>query len=341
MANVVTSDVERALDDAMESRDRSVPRISVIVPIYNEEQNIPILGKALFDVLDRLGSSFEIICVNDGSKDSSLERLRELAVLRAEFKIVDFRRNYGQTAAIMAGIDHAAGDIIVSIDADLQNDPEDIPELIAKLEDGNDVVSGWRRDRKDAAIRRNLVSRIANKLISGISGVHLNDYGCTLKAYRRDVIKGVRLYGEMHRFIPIYASWMGANVTQMPVRHHPRKFGKSNYGLERVVKVILDLIVVKFLDKHFVQPIYLFGAFGITCMFVGTLAGLYAVFLRLFEGVSLIQTPLPLLSVFLISTGFISILLGLIAELLVRTYFESQGRSAYLVRDRYNFEETD
>ena len=313
------------------------PSISVIVPIYNEEQNIPILARALFGVLDKMGSTFEIICVNDGSKDSSLSELHKIAHERKEFKIVDFRRNYGQTAAMMAGIDHASGQVIVSIDADLQNDPEDIPALLALLDEGNDVVSGWRKDRKDAAIRRNLVSRIANSLISAISGVHLNDYGCTLKAYRRDVIKGVRLYGEMHRFIPIYASWMGATVTQMQVRHCPRKFGQSNYGLERVVKVVLDLIVVKFLDRHFVQPIYLFGTFGILSILGGALAGIYALFLKFAEGVSLIQTPMPLLSVLLASTGFISILLGLIAELLVRTYFESQGRTAYLVKDTYNF----
>jgi len=321
--------------------DRLTTRISVIIPIYNEEQNIPLMSEALFTVLDRMRTGFEIICVNDGSKDGSLARLREIAAKRHELKIIDFRRNYGQTAAIMAGINHAAGEIIVSIDADMQNDPEDIPLLIAKIEQGSDVVSGWRRDRKDAAIRRNFVSRVANRLISVISGVRLNDYGCTLKAYRRDIIKGVRLYGEMHRFIPIYASWMGATVTQIPVRHHPRKFGKSNYGLERIIKVILDLIVVKFLDKHFVQPIYIFGTFGIICIFAGLLSGFYALFLRFFQGVSLIQTPMPLLSVFLMSIGVISILLGLIAELLVRTYFESQGRSAYVVRNLYNFDNSE
>lgn len=317
------------------------PHLSVIVPIYNEEQNILILTKALFDVLDRMRVGFEVICVNDGSKDASLTKLREVAAKRRELKIIDFRRNYGQTAALMAGIDNAAGDILVSIDADMQNDPEDIPLLIAKIEEGNDVVSGWRRDRKDAPIRRNFLSRVANFLISRISGVHLNDYGCTLKAYRRDVIQGVRLYGEMHRFIPIYASWMGATVTQIPVRHHQRKFGKSNYGLERIIKVLLDLIVVKFLDKYFVQPIYVFGTFGIICIFFGMLSGLYALFLRFFEGTSLIQTPMPLLCIFLLSIGVMSILLGLIAELLVRTYFESQARSAYLVRRRYNFDESE
>ena len=231
------------------------PQLSVITPIYNEEKNIAILVERLVAVLKELGQPFEIVAVNDGSRDGSLTELRKQAALHRELKIVDFRRNYGQTAAIMAGIDHAGGEIIVSIDADLQNDPEDIPRLLAKMAEGFDVVSGWRRDRKDAALRRNFVSRVANRIISRISGVHLHDYGCTLKAYRRDVVKNVRLYGEMHRFIPIYATWMGAKVADIPVRHFARRHGRSNYGLERVVKVILDLIVVKFLDRYMVKPI--------------------------------------------------------------------------------------
>jgi glycosyltransferase involved in cell wall biosynthesis len=315
----------------------AMPYISVIVPIYNEEESIGLLLPRLYAVLDPLPHRFEIILVNDGSRDRSLVLLREAAALRPEVKIVDFRRNYGQTAAMMAGIDHASGDIIVAIDADLQNDPDDIPALLAKLDEGFDVVSGWRRDRKDAAVRRNLVSRIANRVISRISGVRLNDYGCTLKAYRKDVIKGVRLYGEMHRFIPIYAAWQGARVTELPVRHHPRQFGKSKYGLERIVKVVLDLMVVKFLDRHFVQPIYVFGGFGVFSFALSGLSALYMIYLKFAEGLSMIQTPLPLLSAMAFLVGVMSLLMGLLAEMLVRVYFESQNRAPYLVKDLVNF----
>ena len=243
--------------------------LSVITPIHNEEKNIPILLDQLFEVLAEIGLPFEIIAVNDGSRDGSLARLRDRAALQPQLKVIDFRRNFGQTAAVMAGIDHANGDVIISIDADLQNDPQDIPILLAKLAEGFDVVSGWRVDRKDGKLRRNFVSRVANTLISRISGVRLHDYGCTLKAYRSDVIKDVRLYGEMHRFIPIYASWMGAKVVEIPVRHNPRRHGRSHYGLERIAKVILDLIVVTFLDRYFTKPIYVFGGFGIVLLLFG------------------------------------------------------------------------
>jgi dolichol-phosphate mannosyltransferase len=282
---------------------------------------------------------FEVIAVNDGSQDGSSRELKEEAARYPELKVVNLRRNYGQTAALMAAIDHASAPIIVMIDADLQNDPEDIPQLVAKLHEGYDVVSGWRKDRKDAAVRRNLVSRLANRLISRISGVPLNDYGCTLKAYRRDVLSGMRLYGEMHRFIPIYASWMGARIIELPVQHHPRKFGKSKYGLERVIKVILDLIVVKFLDRHFVKPIYVFGGFGIFALVLSVLSTLYMLYLKVFEGLSMILTPLPIVSTMTFLVGIMSILMGLLAEMLVRTYFESQQRTAYAVRDTANFDD--
>lgn len=317
------------------------PYLSVIVPIYNEEENVPILLERLFSVLHRLGATFEVICINDGSRDGSLERLRAAAGRWRELRVVSFRRNYGQTAALMAGIDHAAGEVVVSIDADMQNDPEDIPVLLAKLDEGYDVVSGWRKVRQDAALSRNFVSRVANLLISRISGVRLSDYGCTLKAYRRDVVKGVRLYGEMHRFIPIYASWMGAVVTEIPVRHHPRRFGKSKYGLERVIKVVLDLMVVKFLDRAFVKPIYIFGGIGIVFVGLSILCALYMIAAKIFAGVSMILTPLPVLTAMLMLIGVMSILLGLVAEMLVRTYFESQQRTHYLVRERINFDRAD
>lgn len=317
------------------------PYLSVIIPVYNEEPSVSLIIERLFAVLGAIGKRFEVIAVNDGSRDRSLALLREQAGLRPELRVVDFRRNYGQTAAMMAGIDHSEGDVIISIDADLQNDPEDIPKLLQKLDEGYDVVSGWRRERKDAPLRRNLVSRVANRLISQISGVRLHDYGCTLKAYRADVIKGVRLYGEMHRFIPIFATWMGAKVAEIPVTHHARPYGQSNYGLERVAKVLLDLIVVKFLDRHFAKPMYVFGGFGALALLFGSASFTYMMVLKLFEGISIISTPLPLVTVMSVLTGVSSILMGLVAEMIVRTYFESQQRPHYSVRERINFERRD
>jgi glycosyltransferase involved in cell wall biosynthesis len=312
--------------------------LSVLVPVFNEEGNIALLCERLFAVLDGLGISYEVIAVNDGSTDRSIAELREQAACFPRLRIVDLRRNFGQTAALMAGIDHARGEVVVTIDADLQNDPEDIPKLLREIEEGCDVVSGWRKDRKDAPLRRNLVSRIANSLISWISGVRLADYGCTLKAYRRDILQGFRLYGEMHRFIPIYASWMGAKIVEVPVLHHPRTVGKSKYGLERIFKVLLDLMVVKFLDRHFVKPIYVFGGFGAFSFFLCAISTLWMLWLKLVDGLSMILTPLPLISAMTFLVGCMSILMGLLAEMLVRTYFESQQRAAYVVRSLINFD---
>ena len=310
--------------------------ISVIVPAYNEEKNLPVLLERLVPILERVGEPFEVIVVNDGSKDGTLDVLRELAARYPALKVVDLARNYGQTAAMMAGFDYASGEIIVPIDADLQNDPEDIPLLLAKIAEGFDVVSGWRQDRQDAAIKRNFVSRMANRVISRLSGVYLHDYGCSLKAYRRSVIGPVRLYGEMHRFVPIYASWYGARITEMPVRHHPRLHGKSNYGLERILKVMLDLLVVRFMDRWLGKPIYIFGGFGLLWFAVAAVAMAYAVYLKLFVNISLIQTPLPLLVVMSVMMGVMSILIGLVAEIVVRTYFESQGKQIYHTRELIN-----
>jgi glycosyltransferase involved in cell wall biosynthesis len=320
-----------------------LPRdLSVIVPIYNEEESIPHLCTRLFSSLDCLGKTFEIICVDDGSTDGSFEELKKISGLRNELKVVGFRRNCGQTAAMMAGIDHSCGDIIVTIDADLQNDPDDIALLLTKIDEGYDVVSGWRKDRQDAAIRRNFVSRIANRVISRISGVALHDYGCTLKAYRRDVIKGVKLYGEMHRFIPIYSAWMGARVYEMPVSHHSRKFGKSKYGLERIAKVVLDLMVVKFLDRYLVKPIYVFGGFGLLSLLISGFTCVLMIWLKLVESVSMVQTPLPILAAMTFLVGVLSLLMGILAEMMVRTYFESSGRRSYSVRETINiFNMTD
>ncbi len=310
--------------------------ISLIVPAKNEEKNLPLLIERAFSVMRGLGKSFEVIVVNDGSTDGSLHVLRALAASHPELRVIDLARNYGQTAAMMAGFDHSRGDIIVPLDADLQNDPADIPKLLAKLDEGYDVVSGWRKNRHDAAIRRNFVSRVANRLISWISGVHLHDYGCSLKVYRRSVIGEVRLYGEMHRFVPIYAAWYGARITEMPVNHSPRLHGKSNYGLDRILKVVLDLIVVRFLDRWIGKPIYVFGGFGVLWFFVATISAVYMLYLKVFEDVSMIQTPLPLLVVMSVMMGVMSICIGLVAEIVVRTYFESQGKTIYHTREVIN-----
>lgn len=317
---------------------QATPFLSLVIPVYNEQDNINILCARLYSAIEKMPHSFEVILVNDGSKDDSLRILREEAARRPTLRIIDFRRNFGQTAAMMAGFDHARGEVIVTLDADLQNDPTDIPLMLEKIAEGWDVVSGWRRDRKDAAIRRNMVSRVANRLISWISGVHLNDYGCTLKAYRREVISGVRLYGEMHRFIPIYATWMGAKVTEVPVNHHPRIHGKSKYGLERIFKVVLDLIVVKFLSMYFNKPIYVFGGFGLFSLASAFLTFIWMLWLKLFEGTSMILTPLPTVVAIGLSVGILSILMGLLAEMLVRVYHESQGKPSYLVKTLTNFD---
>ena len=305
--------------------------ITVAIPLYNEAENIPILYARVRNALDALGKRWELVLVDDGSKDGSAAMLDRIAADDARVTVLHFRRNYGQTAAFMAGIDHARGAIIVPMDGDLQNDPNDIGKLLAKLDEGFDVVSGWRKDRQDNAIKRNLPSRMANGLISRVSGVRLHDYGCSLKAYRRDVLDGVKLYGEMHRFVPIYAAWNGARVTELAVQHHPRLHGESKYGLERVVKVVLDLLVVKFLFRYASKPIYVFGGFGFLSIMAGALAGIWAIALKLIKGTSLIQTPLPLLAVFLGAVGILSILMGLLAEMLNRTYHESQGKAVYRI----------
>jgi len=310
--------------------------ISIIIPCYNEAQDLERLISRVILAMNSLARPYEVIVVDDGSTDKSVDMLKEIASNKPFMKTVVLRRNYGQTAAMMAGIDYSTGDIIIPLDADLQNDPDDIPSLLAKIDEGFDVVSGWRKNRRDNAIKRNFPSFVANKLISWISGLHLNDYGCSLKAYRREVIKDVRLYGEMHRFIPIYASWLGAKVTEIPVSHHPRVHGSSKYGLERSIKVILDLIVVKFLASFAHKPIYLFGGFGFLALLTAFCVGLYTLWLKIFEAVSFIKTPLPLLVVMLSIFGFVSILMGLIAELVMRTYYESQSKNIYLVREEIN-----
>ena len=313
-------------------------KISIIIPCYNEEESIDPLFSRLLPVLEATLRPWEIIAVNDGSKDDTLATLQRLASTNPAIKIVDFARNEGQTAALQAGFDYSQGEIIIPMDADLQNDPADIPHLLAKLEEGWDVVSGWRQNRKDGALRRTLPSRVANALISRASGVHLHDYGCTLKAYRRNILEDVRLYGEMHRFIPIYASWNGARVAELPVTHHPRVTGKSKYGLERIVKVLLDLLVTCFLDRYLRKPIYIFGGFGLLLLATAFVCTLTALVLKWSGHASLVQTPLPLIAVTTCGLGVSSLLMGLLAEVATRTYFESQGKPPYKVKRLVNID---
>jgi glycosyltransferase involved in cell wall biosynthesis len=321
------------------SRDKNgarAPEISVLVPIYNEEENLPALYDKLVQALDGLGRRWEAILVDDGSKDRSWEILEDMARRDSRIHCIRFVRNFGQTAALAAGIDYARGDTIIPMDADLQNDPEDISRLLEKLDEGFDVASGWRKDRQDELFTRLIPSWAANKLISLISGVRLHDYGCSLKAYRREVIKDVRLYGEMHRFVPIYASWMGARVTEIPVKHYARKFGQSKYGLSRTFKVMLDLILVKFLSSYATKPIHIFGAMGFLC-FAGGLAGFaWMVVLKFFYDTSFIKTPLPIMVSMCMLLGVQFIFMGLMAEILMRTYHESQNMTIYRVKKTLN-----
>jgi glycosyltransferase involved in cell wall biosynthesis len=305
--------------------------LSVLIPVYNEVENLKPLHHALSEEL--AGREYELVFVDDGSTDGSIEELNAIVQLDpAHTIVVELRRNFGQTAAIAAGIDHSNGEVIVTIDADQQNDPADIPLLMEKIEEGYDVVSGWRIDRQDKLITRKIPSRIANWLISKVTGVRLHDYGCTLKAYRREVLQGFRLYGEMHRFIPAYAGWVGAKMIEIPVRHHPRKFGKAKYGLERTIKVILDLFTVKFLMSYANKPIYLFGGTGAGLIMLSFILLGVLVARRIVLDEHLIRSPLLMMTVMLFILGFQSILMGLIAELLARTYHESQAKPTYSVR---------
>ncbi len=307
--------------------------LSIVIPVYNEEDNLRLLHQAIHQALDDLARAWQVVYVDDGSSDNSFELLEELAAEDPDYTtVIAFRRNFGQTAAIAAGIDHAEGEIIVLMDADLQNDPADIPMMLEKIDEGFDVVSGWRYNRQDTFITRKLPSRIANWLISTVTGVHLHDYGCTLKAYRREVITDFRLYGEMHRFIPAYAYSVGAKITEVPVAHHARKYGKTKYGINRTLKVILDLFTVKFLISYAAKPIYLFGGAGVVMMAIsGGMLGFLFIRKLLFR-TSVVQSSFFLLGVMLMILGVQSILLGLIAELLVRTYHESQRKPTYTLR---------
>jgi glycosyltransferase involved in cell wall biosynthesis len=306
--------------------------ISIIIPVFNEERNIVPLIHLITEEMDSLGKEYEVLFIDDGSKDRTFEELERIAKTNRRVKVISFRRNFGQTAAMMAGFDHARGEIIVALDGDLQNDPKDIPKLLKKLEDGYDIVSGWRRNRQDKFLLRIVPSKIANWLIGTITGVRLHDYGCSLKAYRSEVIKNIRLYGEMHRFIPALTSLVGARIAEIEVNHYSRKYGNSNYGLSRTLKVILDLIAVKFFLAFSTKPIQLFGLLGLLAILGGILSFSATVFMKIFISMAMTRNPFLLLSVLLVLLGFQFIGTGLLAEITVRTYHESQNKPTYLIK---------
>jgi len=306
--------------------------LSLVVPIYNEEENIPLLYAEIKEVLGKSSFSYELICVDDGSSDRSVAVLEQFSKEDNRVVVIELRRNFGQTAAMSAGFDHARGDIIITMDGDLQNDPHDIPTMVEKLNNGYDVVTGWRHDRKDPFISRKLPSMMANKLISWLTGVGLHDYGCTLKAFRHEVTDNIRLYGEMHRFIPAIASGMGISFTEVKVNHRARRFGTSKYGISRTIRVVLDLLTVKFLLSYATRPLHVFGTVGVLSAGIGFVIALVMTLQRFFTGVGLADRPLLLLAVLLIFMGVQFVTMGLLAELIVRTYHESQQKPIYYVR---------
>jgi len=308
--------------------------VSVVVPVYNEEENLFRLYDALVNTLDDTDERWEVLLVDDGSQDGSCAIERELHARDPRVRVIRFRRNFGQTAGFAAGFAHARGDVVITIDADLQNDPADIPMLLRTMREGDyDVVSGWRVNRQDALVMRKVPSRIANWLISRVTKVHLHDYGCSLKAYRSEVIKNVHLYGELHRFVPALASWMGVRIKEVPVNHRAREFGKSKYGISRTFRVLLDLTTVSFLLNYAAKPMQVFGRWGLFSAFAGVAIGLYLTALKIFTGASLSQRPLLWLAVLLVIVGVQFISLGLLGELVVRTYYETQNKPIYVIRE--------
>ena len=307
--------------------------VSVVIPLFNEIENLSQLHSQLTSALNTLDRSSEIILIDDGSTDGTFSALKEIHEQDQRVWVIQLRRNFGQAAAFSAGFDFARGEVIVTMDGDLQNDPADIPKLLEKIDEGYDIISGWRINRKDGFITRRLPSMMANALISNVTGVKLHDYGCSLKAYRNEVVKNIRLYGELHRFIPALASWMGIRMAEIPVNHYPRKHGRSKYGLGRTIKVILDLITVKFLLDYATRPLQIFGLAGMISFLIGTGISLYLTILRLFFSVGLSDRPILLLAILLIMLGVQLILMGLLGELIVRTYHESQEKPIYAVRE--------
>ncbi|MBN1219130.1 MAG: glycosyltransferase family 2 protein [Anaerolineae bacterium] len=317
--------------------EMSMVQLSIILPVYNEVESIPHLLDELTPVLDATGRKFEIICIDDGSSDGSFDELKKLRSQDERVRIVRFRRNFGQTAAFAAGFDRAQGNVVITMDADLQNDPADIPPLLAKLEEGYDIVSGWRvkrwREGFLPILTRKLPSKIANWLISTFTGVHLHDYGCALKVYRREVVKNINLYGDLHRFIPAIASYYGVSVAEVPVNYRSRQFGTSKYGLSRIIRVILDLLVVRFLLSYSTRPIQIFGSMGLLSFTIGVAVGIYLTFMKLVYGEALAERPMLLLAMLLVMIGVQLVTMGLLGELIVRTYHESQNKPIYSVRE--------
>ena len=310
-----------------------MPQVSVVIPLYNEVDNVGLLQTRLGEALGALGQPYEVIIVDDGSRDGSFEKLKAWHAVDQHLKVIRFRRNFGQTAAFAAGFDLACGAVVITLDADLQNDPADIGLLLAKINDGYDVVSGWRVKRHDTFITRRLPSMLANALISKVTGVRLHDYGCSLKAYRLEVVKGIHLYGELHRFIPAIASWMGVTVAEVPVNHHARKFGKSKYGLSRTVRVMLDLLTVRFLLSYSTRPLQIFGSIGLLAFALGTLTGIYLSAVKLIGGQNIGERPLLMLAILLVMVGVQLVTMGLLGELMVRTYHETQNKPIYVVKE--------
>lgn len=313
------------------------PQLSIILPIFNEEESLPHLLEELTPALEATGCTFEIICVDDGSRDNSFAELKKLREQDDRVRIVRFRRNFGQTAAFAAGFDRARGEIVITMDADLQNDPADIPKLLAKIDDGYDVVSGWRvkrwREGFKVFLTRKIPSATANWLISTGTGVPLHDYGCALKAYRTEVVKSINLYGDLHRFIPAIASYYGVTVAEVPVNYRSRQFGRSKYGIGRITKVLLDLLTVRFLLSYSTRPIQIFGMMGLGSLGLGVILGIYLSFLKLMYGTALAERPLLLLAILLVMIGVQFITMGLLAEMIARTYHESQNKPIYTVRE--------
>jgi glycosyltransferase involved in cell wall biosynthesis len=307
--------------------------LSIVIPIYNERESIGKLYDNLNGALSGMNLKYEVLLIDDGSIDGTFDELLKVHRKNKLFKIIRFRKNFGQTSAISAGFSYAEGKVVVTLDADLQNDPQDIPVLLSKINEGYDIVSGWRKNRKDRAVTRRFPSIVANKIISRLTGVRLHDYGCTLKAYRKEVVKNINLYGEMHRYIPAIASWMGVKVAEVPVIHHSRKYGKSKYGVSRTIKVILDIITVKFLLSYSQSPIQMFGLLGLFSGMIGFIVTAYLIIMRIFFGQSLADRPLFILSIFMIFIGVQLITIGLLAEVLIRVYHKVQNRDTYVIKD--------
>ena len=321
--------------DAATQQARAV-ELSIVIPLFNEEESVPHLYAQLVAALDAIGRTYELILVDDGSIDGTFGKLATIAERDQRLRLLRLRRNFGQTAAMVAGFDHARGNVVIPMDGDLQNDPGDIPLLLQKIDEGFDVVSGWRKNRQDKTLLRKVPSRIANWIIGRVTGVKLHDYGCSLKAYRVEVLRGTRLYGEMHRFIPALANLMGAKICEVPLRHHPRRYGRSKYGIKRTVKVVLDLLTVKFLTDYSTKPIYFFGGIGLLLCTGGVAAGVETIWEKLAHGTFVHRNPFILIAVFLFSLGVAFIFIGLLAEIIIRTYHESQAKPIYWIGETRN-----